>query len=75
MNFNRNDMESKKKILNRQSAFADVVVEPREKIQSESVRDVRSQYMKLLYPNGVTLILPVGVSPEVLMKYVNSFRS
>lgn len=75
MNFNRNDMESKKKNLNRQSSFVDVVVEPHEKGQSECVRDFRSQYMKLLYPNGVTLILPAGFPSDLLMKYVNSFRS
>ena len=66
-------MESKKQNLKRQPVFADVVA-PRELGQSEASRDVRSQYMKLLYPNGVTLILPVGVSPELLMKYVTSFR-
>ncbi len=68
-------MEPKKQNFKRPSVFADVVVEPREPGQTESSRDVRSHYMKLLYPNGVTLILPAGVSPEILMKYVNSFRS
>lgn len=75
MNLNRNDMEPKKQNLKRPSSFVDVVVEPRESGQSESVRDFRSQYMKLLYPNGVTLILPAGFPCELLMKYVNSFRS
>lgn len=74
MNLNHNDMEPKKQNLKRQPVFADVVVEPREPVQSDSSRDVRSQYMKLLYPNGVTLILPVGVSADLLMKYVNSFH-
>lgn len=68
-------MESKKKNLNRQSAFADIVVAPREKSQSESVRDIRSRYMKFLYPNGVTLILPGGFPSELLMEYIKAFRS
>ena len=74
MNLNHNDMEPKKQNLKHQPVFADVVVAPREPGQSDLSREVRSQYMKLLYPNGVTLILPVGVSADFLMKYVNSFR-
>ena len=68
-------MESKKQTFKRQSKFADIVVDPRVQVQSESSRDIRSQYMKLLYPNGVTLILPGGFPSELLMEYINAFRS
>lgn len=68
-------MESKKQTLKRQPKFADIVVDPRGQVQSEPLRDIRSQYMKLLYPNGVTLILPGGFPSELLMEYINAFRS
>ena len=68
-------MDKKKQHFKGQSVFADVVVEPREQTPSDSIRDTRSQYMKLLYPNGVTLILPGSFPASVLMEYVNAFRS
>ena len=68
-------MDKKKHPSKGQSVFADVVIEPREQTPSDSIRDNRSQYMKLLYPNGVTLILPGSFPASVLMEYVNAFRS
>lgn len=67
-------METKKPNPKRQSMFADIVVDSRGQGQSDSSRDNRSLYMKLLYPNGVTLILPSGIPASVLMEYVNAFR-
>lgn len=65
-------MEKKKMKSNRQSMFADIVVSPAGEVQP---REPRSHYMKLLYPNGVTLILPSGIPTAVLMEYVKSYQS
>ena len=32
----------------------------------------RGQYLKLAYPNGVTLILPVDISSEMLGSYIHA---
>ncbi len=32
----------------------------------------RGQYLKLAYPNGVSLILPVDISPELLGRYIQA---
>ncbi len=32
----------------------------------------RSQYLKLAYPNGVTLTLPVDISSEMLCRYIHA---
>ena len=68
-------METKKQNPKRQPMFADIVVAPCSQGQPETTRETRSGYMKLIYPNGVTLILPAGISPAQLMEYVNAFRS
>lgn len=68
-------MDSNKQKLKRRPVFADVVVDSQETGPSDTIRNVRSQYMKLLYPNGVTLILPIGIPSVQLMEYINAFRS
>lgn len=57
---------------NRQPMFADIVVSP---AGDGQIRESRSQYMKLLYPNGVTLILPSCIPATVLMEYIKSYQS
>ena len=55
--------------------FADVLVSP-PTIQSEELsgKNRHPQYLKLVYPNGVTLILPGSISPDQLVEYVKAFR-
>lgn len=55
--------------------FADVLVSP-PTIQSEELsgKNRHPQYLKLVYPNGVTLILPGSISPEQLVEYIKVFR-
>ncbi len=56
-----------KKQLNSKPKFAEVVIgdnEAKEMRESAKVRNRRNPYLKLSYPNGVTLILPADISIE-----------
>ena len=64
-----------KKQLNSKPKFAEVVIgdnEAKEMRESAKVRNRRNPYLKLSYPNGVTLILPADISIEQLRAY-NSY--
>ena len=39
--------------------------------ESANVRNHRNPYLKLNYPNGVTLILPADISIEQLRAYIS----
>ena len=63
-----------KKQLNSKSMFAEVVIgdnEAKEMRESAKVRNCRNPYLKLSYPNGVTLILPADISIEQLRAYIS----
>ena len=56
-----------KKQLNGKPKFAEVVIgdnEAKEMRESANARNRRNPYLKLSYPNGVTLILPADISIE-----------
>ena len=62
-----------KKQLNSKPKFAEVVIgdnEAKEMRESAKVRNRRNPYLKLSYPNGVTLILPADISIEQLRAYL-----
>ena len=62
-----------KKQLNSKPKFAEVVIgdnEAKEMRESAKVRNRRNPYLKLSYPNGVTLILPADISIEQLRAYI-----
>lgn len=40
--------------------------------KSANARNRRNPYLKLSYPNGVTLILPANISIEQLRAYINT---
>ena len=59
-----------KKQLNSKPKFAEVVIgdnEAKEMRESAKVRNRRNPYLKLSYPNGVTLILLADISIEQLL--------
>ena len=62
-----------KKQLNSKPKFAEVVIgdEAKEMRESAKVRNRRNPYLKLSYPNGVTLILPADISIEQLRAYIS----
>ena len=63
-----------KKQLNSKPKFAEVVIgdnEAKEMRESANVRNRRNPYLKLSYPNGVTLILPADISIEQLRAYIS----
>ena len=63
-----------KKQLNSKPKFAEVVIgdnEANEMRESANVRNHRNPYLKLSYPNGVTLILPADISIEQLRAYIS----
>ena len=54
--------------------FAEVVIgdnEAKEMRESANVRNHRNPYLKLNYPNGVTLVLPADTSIEQLRAYIS----
>ena len=63
-----------KKQLNSKPKFAEVVIgdnEVKEMRESANARNRRNPYLKLSYPNGVTLILPADISIEQLRAYIS----
>ena len=63
-----------KKQLNSKPKFAEVVIgdnEAKDMRESTNVRNHRNSYLKLIYPNGVTLILPADISIEQLRAYIS----
>ena len=62
-----------KKQLSSKPKFAEVVIgdsEAKEMREAANGRPSRSPYLKLVYPNGVTLILPAATSVEQLRAYI-----
>ena len=62
-----------KKQLNSKPKFAEVVIgdsEAKKMRVAANGRPSRSPYLKLVYPNGVTLILPAATSVEQLRAYI-----
>ena len=62
-----------KKQLNSKPKFAEVVIgdnEAKEMRESANACNRRNPYLKLSYPNGVTLILPADISIEQLRAYL-----
>ena len=60
-------VQSKKAFNNSKPKFAEVVIgdsEAKEMRVAANGRPSRSPYLKLVYPNGVTLILPADTSVE-----------
>ncbi len=67
-------MVQSKKQTTSKPKFAEVVIsdnEAREMRESANSRSHRNPYLKLSYPNGVTLILPAGISIEQLRAYIS----
>ena len=66
-------VQGKKTYNNSKPKFAEVVVVDREakdmRVAANS-RPSRSLYLKLVYPNGMTLILPADTSLEQLRAYI-----
>lgn len=55
------------------SGFARIVVsEPKQTVSSPLDRVSRREYLKLVYPNGVTLILPMNIDPVLLAQYIHA---
>ena len=62
-------VQGKKAFNNSKPKFAEVVIgdsEAKEMREAANGRPSRSPYLKLVYPNGVTLILPAATSVEQL---------
>ena len=62
------------KRTNSKPKFAEVVIgdnEAKEMRDSVNARSHRNPYLKLSYPNGVTLILPADISIEQLRAYIS----
>ena len=63
-----------KKQLNSKPKFAEVVIgdnEAKDRRESTNVRNHPNPYLKLNYPNGVTLILPADIGIEQLRAYIS----
>ena len=60
-----------KKQLNSKPKFAEVVIGDNEAKDMRESTNVRNPYLKLNYPNGVTLILPADTSIEQLRAYIS----
>ncbi|HAN12294.1 MAG TPA: hypothetical protein DCQ07_07845 [Bacteroides sp.] len=66
-------VQGKKAFNNSKPKFAEVVIgdsEAKEMRVAANGRSSRSPYLKLVYPNGVTLILPADISVEQLRAYI-----
>ena len=62
------------KRTNSKPKFAEVVIgdnEAKEMREPVNARSHRNPYLKLSYPNGVTLILPADISIEQLRAYIS----
>lgn len=71
----RHDMNTQQREPKRQNMFADIVVEDQPTSVSRPVpQEQRMHYLKLVYPNGVSLVLPGGMSPATVMEYIKSYR-
>ena len=74
VNLNILIMVQGKKQLSSKPKFAEVVIgdnEVKEMRESANARNRRNPYLKLSYPNGVTLILPADISIEQLRAYIS----
>lgn len=74
MNLKRKIMVQSKKQTSIKPKFAEVTIgdkEAREMYEATSSRPRRNPYLKLNYPNGVTLILPADISIEQLRDYIS----
>ena len=63
-----------KQQLNSPPKFAEVGIgdnEAKEMREAANVRNHRNPYLKLNYPNGVTLVLPADTSIEQLRAYIS----
>ena len=70
-------VQGKKAFNNSKPKFAEVVIgdsEAKEMRVAANSRPSRSPYLKLVYPNGVTLILPADTSVEQLRAYRDADR-
>ena len=70
-------VQGKKAFNNSKPKFAEVVIgesEAKEMRVAANGRLSRSPYLKLVYPNGVTLILPADTSVEQLRAYRDADR-
>ena len=66
-------VQGKKTFNNNKPKFAEVVIgdtEAKEMRVAANSRPSRSPYLKRIYHNGVTLILPADVSVEQLRAYI-----
>ena len=66
-------VQGKKAFNNSKPKFSEVVFcdsEAKEMIVAANGRPSRSPYLKMVYPNGVTLILPADTSVEQLRVYI-----
>ena len=66
-------VQGKKAFNNSKPMFAEVVIGDREATEmrvAANGRPSRSPCLKLVYPNGVTLILPADTSVEQLRAYI-----
>ena len=70
-------VQGKKAFNNSKPKFAEVVIgdsEAKEMRVAANSRPSRSPYLKLVCPNGVTLILPADISVEQLRAYRDADR-
>ena len=70
-------VQGRKTFNNSKPKFAEVVFgdsEAKEMLVAANGRPSRSPYLKLVYPNGVTLILPADTSVEQLRAYRDADR-
>lgn len=67
-------MNTQQKDPKRQSMFADMVVETPASVPGSVMQERRMSYLKLVYSNGVSLVLPGGMAPMAVMEYINSYR-
>ena len=66
-------VQGKKAFNNNKPKFAEVVIgdsEAKDMRVAVNGRPSRSPYLKLVYPNGVTLILPADISVDHLRAYI-----
>ena len=67
-------MVQSKKQTGSKPKFAEVIIgdkEAKEMYEATSSRSRRNPYLKLNYPNGVTLILPADISIDQLRDYIS----
>ncbi len=67
-------MVQSKKQTSSKPKFAEVIIgdkEAKEMCEATSSRPHRNPYLKLNYPNGVTLVLPADISIDQLRDYIS----